>query len=311
MPQRALALLLLSLLLLAPGPRTTPLAQKKNNEAAAAAARSPAAALACLRSNRGEPLGAYRCLRRQYGPLDGDVKCLRAAYGDFIERVETDSKTGRPIVVLSDGARLVWDDGIAGKSFDDLLDRPDLGDMLAIPYRPGRDYDPPPVNDDPGRIRVEQLFKSVYGNTPAEVKANLVSVAWMPSHSKKKVRFNGQNGAAAALKKVIAELDRLPGHLLKYVTKTAGTFNWRQIAGTERLSVHSFGIAIDINVKYSDYWRWVMKKNPSLPYRNQIPLEIVEVFERHGFVWGGKWFHFDTMHFEYRPELFHPLCVGG
>jgi hypothetical protein len=27
------------------------------------------------------------------------------------------------------------------------------------------------------------------------------------------------------------------------------------------------------------------------------------VFEKHGFIWGGKWYHYDTMHFEYRPEL--------
>jgi hypothetical protein len=32
----------------------------------------------------------------------------------------------------------------------------------------------------------------------------------------------------------------------------------------------------------------------------------VEVFERHGFIWGGKWNHYDTMHFEYRPELLPP-----
>ena len=31
--------------------------------------------------------------------------------------------------------------------------------------------------------------------------------------------------------------------------------------------------------------------------------EIVEIFERHGFIWGGKWSYYDTMHFEYRPEL--------
>jgi hypothetical protein len=40
-----------------------------------------------------------------------------------------------------------------------------------------------------------------------------------------------------------------------------------------------------------------------LLYRNEIPWEIVEIFERHGFVWGGKWYHYDTMHFEYRPEI--------
>ena len=37
--------------------------------------------------------------------------------------------------------------------------------------------------------------------------------------------------------------------------------------------------------------------------RNLIPHAVVEIFERHGFIWGGKWFHYDTMHFEYRPEL--------
>jgi hypothetical protein len=40
-----------------------------------------------------------------------------------------------------------------------------------------------------------------------------------------------------------------------------------------------------------------------VPYRNRIPHRIVEIFERHGFIWGGKWYHYDTMHFEYRPEL--------
>jgi hypothetical protein len=39
------------------------------------------------------------------------------------------------------------------------------------------------------------------------------------------------------------------------------------------------------------------------PHRNRIPWEIVEIFEKYGFIWGGKWYHCDTMHFEYRPEL--------
>jgi hypothetical protein len=37
--------------------------------------------------------------------------------------------------------------------------------------------------------------------------------------------------------------------------------------------------------------------------RNNYPQEIVELFEKHGFIWGGKWSHFDLMHFEYRPEM--------
>jgi len=30
---------------------------------------------------------------------------------------------------------------------------------------------------------------------------------------------------------------------------------------------------------------------------------LIAIFEDHGFIWGGQWYHYDTMHFEYRPEL--------
>ena len=29
----------------------------------------------------------------------------------------------------------------------------------------------------------------------------------------------------------------------------------------------------------------------------------MEAFEKNNFIWGGKWGHFDIMHFEYRPEI--------
>ena len=38
-------------------------------------------------------------------------------------------------------------------------------------------------------------------------------------------------------------------------------------------------------------------------YDNKVSWRLVEIMERHGFIWGGKWHHFDGMHFEYRPEL--------
>ncbi len=44
----------------------------------------------------------------------------------------------------------------------------------------------------------------------------------------------------------------------------------------------------------------------SYPFKNRIPAEIVAIFEKHGFIWGGRWYHYDTMHFEYRPELIGP-----
>ena len=68
----------------------------------------------------------------------------------------------------------------------------------------------------------------------------------------------------------------------------------------------SYGIAIDINTEYSNYWLWTNQgagELDTLKYENRIPREIVEIFERHGFIWGGHWYHYDTMHFEYRPEI--------
>lgn len=41
----------------------------------------------------------------------------------------------------------------------------------------------------------------------------------------------------------------------------------------------------------------------TFPYRNRMPQQIIDIFERHSFIWGGKWYHYDTTHFEYRAEL--------
>ena len=85
---------------------------------------------------------------------------------------------------------------------------------------------------------------------------------------------------------------------------SAGVFNWRKVSGAKNMSVHSFGAAIDLNTRFADYWIWSGGKPGKVPtYANKYPLEIVDVFERYGFIWGGRWYHYDTMHFEYRPEL--------
>jgi hypothetical protein len=35
---------------------------------------------------------------------------------------------------------------------------------------------------------------------------------------------------------------------------------------------------------------------------------VIRIFESFGFIWGGKWRYYDTMHFEYRPEI---LVLSG
>ena len=119
----------------------------------------------------------------------------------------------------------------------------------------------------------------------------------------KKLQFNKNENAARQLQKVSDELDNLPEEFMKYLKKVDGTYYFRKIAKTERLSAHSYGIAIDLDTKYSRYWQWDKTHN----FHNEFPKEIVDIFEKYGFVWGGRWYHYDTMHFEYRPELFESI----
>jgi hypothetical protein len=56
------------------------------------------------------------------------------------------------------------------------------------------------------------------------------------------------------------------------------------------------------------YWQWTADSNAewyTVPYSGRFhpPEPVVKAFEAYGFCWGGKWPLFDTMHFEYRPEI--------
>ncbi len=208
-------------------------------------------------------------------------------------------------VIFRNGTRIIFDDGKT-KTLAELYAHPDIEDQLKATYTKGKTYNPA-EGDDPGRIRNDTFFKTMYGATPAQVQKNLVTITWLPKTAKQQLKVSRINGVDKKIQAISDELEKLPAHLLLYVQQVAGTFNWRVIKGTNRLSTHSFGITMDINTKYSNYWQWDNKttdESKKIPnYINRIPQEIVDIFEKHGFIWGGKWYHYDTMHFEYRPEL--------
>ncbi len=186
-------------------------------------------------------------------------------------------------------------------TFQQRLDQADLVDQLSIPYPVGCPVRIPTLNEDPGRLRYDPFFAALYGGTAKEVAKNLTTVTWF-GQAVTVTKINGVDTALQAVAEDFAVLIATKPELRKYVAPSAGTYNFRFIAGTKRLSVHSYGAAIDINTAYSDYWRWDGKDTPP-KFRNRIPCEIGQAFERHGFIWGAKWYHYDTMHFEYRPEL--------
>jgi hypothetical protein len=207
-------------------------------------------------------------------------------------------------LIWKDGTRMAISDGRSGKTFRELLDAPDILDQFAIPYRLGPQQAKPGIDDDPGRIRNEAFFAKMYGDCHDEAfKARLVSIPWLPERGGAALLVTPVNGVAEKLAAVSRELAKLPARFTRYMVPSSGTYNCRVIAGTQRTSMHSYAAAIDLNSQLGDYWLWTRAKEGKFEWRNRLPFEIVEIFERSGFIWGGKWFHYDTMHFEYRPEI--------
>jgi hypothetical protein len=67
----------------------------------------------------------------------------------------------------------------------------------------------------------------------------------------------------------------------------AGCYHPRFIANTTTLSNHSFGLALDLNVPGNQ--RGTV---------GEMNREVVAIFEKWGFAWGGHWGYTDPMHFE-------------
>jgi len=86
-------------------------------------------------------------------------------------------------------------------------------------------------------------------------------------------------------------------------------WNWRNVGGTQSRSFHAYGVAVDIIPRdlggRAMYWRWVGAGWYNIPHEGRYhpPDVVIRAFQELGFVWGGKWSFFDTMHFEFRPEV--------
>lgn len=90
-------------------------------------------------------------------------------------------------------------------------------------------------------------------------------------------------------------------------------FNWRKIAGSDKVSSHALGKAIDINPLYNPYYKSSGGKEtvqpaggrPYLDRKKSFPYKITEgdvchsLFISYGFTWGGSWkYSKDYQHFE-------------
>lgn len=66
-----------------------------------------------------------------------------------------------------------------------------------------------------------------------------------------------------------------------------GGYTWRAQRGSHKMSLHAFGAALDLNASTN-----------RLGTKGDMPMEVVRVFERMGWTWGGRWRRRDGMHYQ-------------
>ena len=230
----------------------------------------------------------------------GDVlDTLVAAYPDALAGRDAND------VIFRNGVRL--DAGVLHEqeSLGGLLAHPSIRDQFLLHYPQGAPAAAPAAGFDPGRFRNRAFFDALYGDCrKGAVEKNLVAVAWLPESWGRPVRVTRLNGVAAQLRAVSDEIDRLPPAIRHAAWPVEGEYDCRNVADDGQPSMHAYGAAVDLNLHYSDYWLWDQgRKAQAISWRDRMPEAVIDAFERHGFIWGGRWYHYDTMHFEYRPEL--------
>lgn len=84
----------------------------------------------------------------------------------------------------------------------------------------------------------------------------------------------------------------------------SSAFNYRLILGTDRLSNHSFGRAVDLNPQQNPYFARDGRVYPEeatydLTASGTVTPEVVALFKEKGWIWGGDWtVPVDYQHFE-------------
>jgi hypothetical protein len=256
-------------------------------------------------------------------PQQGELEmaALAQAYPQRIE--EVDFREGDWAVRIED----TWYHWAHGRLLPDTLR--DRWEEFAS-YRFYRySLDLPPIRelDEESKLRIKRRLEQSVENPPKRHQGFLADLYSAPTRGATEARIvtvqlmgfdvRVHQQIAEALEAVNADLEVListdPG-VRRFVEGLKGLagYNWREIAGTRSRSYHSYGIAIDLAPRSfggkHTYWRWALPQTEefySIPYERRwmVPQQIVKAFEQRGFVWGGKWLFFDTMHFEYRPEI--------
>jgi len=250
------------------------------------------------------------------GNADPAVRAFLLAYGPLIDSVTYDADDvvfhlGRTPIHFQDGRLLAAD----------RLDRRSECDPIFYRYSLEPLTVPPPAPADLPTYCTDVL-ESLWGRTEGQIREHGGAVRFLDHRMFVNRRLVGP---LAAVERDILKAATRDSAVAAWIDELDVTYSFinREIAGSPTRSHHAWGLAIDLVPSSYEgldvYWRWsrVLEGGDwdriPMEQRWSPPQRVVEIFERHGFVWGGKWPLFDMIHFEYRPEilLYNRMISGG
>jgi hypothetical protein len=233
------------------------------------------------------------------------IQAFLEAYGSFIDSVSYPEEdvifmmAGRPIH-FQDGRMLAEDRLGAAERFDPIFYRYPLGPLV----------DPLPLTDPP--TYSTDFLEALFGTTETQIRRHCRSISFL-GHSMFLNTLILE--PLREVEREIREAAAVDPEVAEWVEELEVTYSFifREIAASRTRSLHGFGLAVDLVPSSYEgrhvYWRWSRALDRENWYRIPLarrwrpPPAVIEAFEGNGFVWGGKWSHFDTIHFEYRPEI--------
>lgn len=171
--------------------------------------------------------------------------------------------------------------------------------------------EPPPAPDELPTY-CSDVLETLWGRTEGQIREHGRSTTFLDHRMFVNERLIGP---LAAVERDIVNAATRDAAVAAWIDELDVTYSFinREIAGSATRSRHAWGLAIDLVPRSYDgrhvYWRWSRALEGGdwdripMERRWSPPRRVVAIFERHGFVWGGKWPLFDAIHFEYRPEI--------
>ncbi|HUF75989.1 MAG TPA: M15 family metallopeptidase [Longimicrobiales bacterium] len=238
---------------------------------------------------------------------DTRVLAFTQAYAALIDSVAYGEEDvvfhlGDGAIHFRDGRMLEADRGAEGDAECDPI-------FYEYPLEPLAD---PPTPSEETPVYCTDLLEALWGSEEDEIREHGSSIGFLDH----KMFVN--DFLIEPLTRVERDLRRAArrdAEVAEWIAEVDITYSFvsRRIAGSPSRSHHGWGLAVDFVPESYDgqhvYWRWSRALDRRgwdripLEERWSPPLAVVEIFERQGFVWGGKWARFDMIHFEYRPEI--------